>query len=491
MLFNSLDFAVFLIIVFALYWFVFNRNLRVQNAFIVVASYVFYGWWDWRFLVLIAITTLCSYLSGLMALRIKNQPTSERERPAWYRNPLWWITAGNISVNLLILFYFKYYNFFVTSFVDAFTLFGKHLNISTLKIILPVGISFYTFQALSYSIDIYRRDVKPTKDIVAFFAFLSFFPQLVAGPIERATTLLPQFLQKRRFDYPKAADGMRQILWGLFKKIVIADNCGICVNYINSNTDFLPGSTLYVGLVLGVFQCYCDFSGYSDIAIGTGRLFGIGLSRNFIFPIFANSFSDYWRRNHISMTQWFMDYVYFPLIGSSHKLWYWNFCSICTFLLSGLWHGSDWSFVLWGLCHGVLICISTDTQKFQKRFEKKYNLKKALWYRLIRIGGVFFVITMLAPFFAQPSIQKAVDYLGKVFTPSLFIKPYGSTYAGKYVMVLLLIFVLAEWFQQDKQHALQLDGVRSKALRWAIYIAVIALIFNYGGVSAPFVYFQF
>lgn len=322
MLFNSIEFAVFLPIVFLLYWFVFAKNLKIQNLFIVIASYVFYGWWDWRFLFLMAFTSICSWGSGLLIEKFKSTPKKAKA-----------VSVLNIVINLLVLGIFKYYDFFVGSFADLF-LGGKKDGL-LLNIILPVGISFYTFQALSYSIDIYRGKMKPTRDVIQFFAFVSFFPQLVAGPIERATNLLPQFAKQRKFDYDLAVDGMRQILWGLFKKMVVADNCAVYVDKVFPNFASQTGSTLALGIVLFAVQLYCDFSGYSDIAIGTSKLFGIRLMRNFNNPYFATSFADYWKRNHISLTTWFMDYVYYPMIGISDKLAYWNFCMIATFLLSG------------------------------------------------------------------------------------------------------------------------------------------------------------
>ena len=312
MLFNSLEFALFLPIVFLLYWFVFDYALREcrhqlkwQNAFVLAASYVFYGWWDWRFLLLIAFTSLCSWGSGLLIQRSNNQSAGTKRAKRWM--------MLNIVVNLLILAVFKYYDFFVTEFCTLFHLSSEGLLI---RVILPVGISFYTFQALSYSIDVYRGKMEPTRDIIAFFAFIGFFPQLVAGPIERATNLLPQFLQKREFNYEQAADGMRQILWGLFKKIVIADTCAIYVNQVFSTYNSQPGSALLIAAVLFTFQIYGDFSGYSDIAIGTAKLFGIRLMRNFNNPYFSRDIAEFWRRWHISLTTWFRDYVYIPLGGS-------------------------------------------------------------------------------------------------------------------------------------------------------------------------------
>ena len=303
MLFNSIEFAIFLPIVFLLYWFAFKKNLKLQNLFIVVVSYIFYGWWDWRFLLLIAFTSFCSWGSGLLIEKYRETPKKAKT-----------INVLNIVLNLLILGVFKYYDFFVTSFANLF-LDGKTDGL-LLKIILPVGISFYTFQALSYSIDVYRGKLKATHDIVQFFAFVSFFPQLVAGPIERATNLLPQFEKPRKFDYNEAVDGMRQILWGLFKKIVVADNCAVYVDQVFNTYQAQTGSTLLLAAILFTFQIYGDFSGYSDIAIGTAKLFGIRLMRNFNVPYFSRDIAEFWRRWHISLTTWFRDYVYIPLGGS-------------------------------------------------------------------------------------------------------------------------------------------------------------------------------
>jgi D-alanyl-lipoteichoic acid acyltransferase DltB (MBOAT superfamily) len=492
MIFNSLEFAIFLPVVFLLYWLVFNKNLRAQNLFVVFASYYFYSCWDWRFTVLIAITSICSYLSGIW---INNVRRSEEEpakvQQVWYKNKELLITLGNVAVNLLILLFFKYCNFFIDSFVDAFSLFGKKLEINHLNIILPVGISFYTFQALSYSIDVYKKKIEPSHDIVAFFAFLSFFPQLTAGPIERAGNLLTQFCANRHFDYHSAVDGMRQMLWGLFKKIVVADGCGVCVDYIFKNSELLPKSTLLVGSALGLVQIYCDFSGYSDVAIGSSRLFGIHLNRNFNYPLFAISFSDYWKRAHISLTQWFMDYVYIPLIGNSTRLIYWNFCMIVTFLLSGLWHGSNWTFVVWGMCHGILIVFSMNTHKQQKRLEKRFHLKNVKWYLWIRRCFVLTVVALVGSLWQRTNIHDWLIDMKQIFSPAVFTYPGGATYGGKYIIFMILLFFIFEWIHRDKQHALELDNLKSKPLRWLIYVFIIVLIFNYGGVSAPFIYFQF
>ncbi|MCA9064724.1 MAG: MBOAT family protein, partial [Planctomycetaceae bacterium] len=336
MLFNSVDFAVFLPVTFLLYWSLAGRSLRLQNAFVTLISYVFYGWWDPRFLFLIAFSTLVDYLAGLGLART--------DSPRLRRLLLW----TSLIVNLGFLGFFKYFNFFADSFVSAFSLLGRPLSTHSLQIVLPVGISFYTLQTLSYTIDVYRRRLEPTRDLLAFSAFVSFFPQLVAGPIERATHLLPQFYQPRQFHYATAVDGLRQILWGLFTKIVIADNCAVWANTIFNHSDQYAGSTLALGAFFFAFQIYGDFSGYSNIAIGTSRLFGFDLMRNFAFPYFSRDMAEFWRRWHISLSTWFRDYVYIPLGGSR--------CNpvrsvrnvFIVFLISGLWHGANWTFIVWG-----------------------------------------------------------------------------------------------------------------------------------------------
>ena len=489
MLFNSIQFALFLPIVFLLYWFVFDRfisksehQLRLQNAFVVVASYVFYGWWDWRFLLLIAFTSLCSWGSGLLI----GKAGTKKEAKTW--------TTLNIVLNLGILAMFKYYDFFVTEFAQLF-------HISTdgllLKVILPVGISFYTFQALSYSIDVYRGKIEPTRDIVAFFAFISFFPQLVAGPIERATNLLPQFLKKREFNYDTAVDGMRQILWGLFKKIVVADNCAVYVDQVFSNYTNQTGSTLLLGVVFFAFQLYCDFSGYSEIAIGTAKLFGIRLMRNFNNPYFATSFADYWKRNHISLTTWFMDYVYYPLIGSSDKLWYWNLCMIITFLLSGMWHGAGWTFLLWGLYQGIFIVISMNLSKTRKRFEKKHHLKDNRIYEFFTMFVTFFIVCIGLVLFRAESIGQAWEYfIGMVQFGTLrssyrfFIQP-NMWPTNLFIVIMLVV----EWLQRGKEHGLsgfdRLTLLKNEYVRVAMYSMLLIFIILFGVKHTTFIYFQF
>lgn len=481
MLFNSLEFALFLPLVFLLYWFGFNKNLKLQNLFIVIVSYIFYGWWDKTFLLLIAFTTLCSYLSGIVIADAKSRKTAK------------WINGGNIVLNLLILGVFKYYNFFLTSLQEGLNGFGIQPGWVTLNLILPVGISFYTFQALSYSIDVYKKKMEPTRDIVAFFAFVSFFPQLVAGPIERATHLLPQFERERSFDYGKAVDGLRQMLWGFFKKVVIADTCAIKVNYVFENYTELPASSLWIGAVLFTFQIYGDFSGYSDIAIGTARLFGIDLMRNFNFPYFSRDIAEFWRRWHISLSTWFRDYIYIPLGGSRGSKWMSLRNTMIIFSVSGLWHGANWTYVLWGVYHGVLFIplllmgrnrSNTDTVAEGKWFP---TLRE-----LVQMGVTFGFVMFGWILFRADSITQAVGYMGSMFNRSALSYPTGMLGMDTILYPLLAIFILIEWLQRHRQHALQVDHIGGRPVRYACYLSLMVILsFFIGGEPATFIYFQF
>ncbi|MDR0422403.1 MAG: MBOAT family protein [Proteiniphilum sp.] len=492
MIFNSIDFAVFLPVVFLCYWFVFNRSLLLQNLFVVAASYVFYGWWDWRFLILMTVTIVCSWASGVWIAHTRNRSDLDEKS---IRRRARRITAANIVLNLLILGFFKYCNFFVQNFVEAFTLFGKELNVHTLKIILPVGISFYTFQALSYSIDVYREKIAPTRDIVSFFTFVSFFPQLVAGPIERATNLLPQFQVRRTFDYAQATDGMRQILWGLFKKTVVADNCAVAVNEIFEGYASYSSGTLLIGAVLFAFQIYGDFSGYSDIAIGSARLFGINLMRNFAFPYFSRDIAEFWRRWHISLTTWFRDYVYIPLGGSRVSKAKVIRNTFIIFLVSGLWHGANRTFIAWGAYHALLFMPLLLLGKNRKHTGAvvaenrllptlKECLSMLLTFLLVVIGWIIFRVE---------NMHQAIDYISKICTLS-FSDVFVATEGGNRRLLGLLvstILILAEWFGRRQQYTLERIPVRNRVFRWMIYMIIAGMIVMLGGVSSPFIYFQF
>ena len=427
--FNSIEFAIFLPIVFLLYWFVFNKNLKLQNLFVVVVSYIFYGWWDWRFLFLIAFTSTCSFAAGLLIDRFRENRRKARA-----------INALNIIINLLILGVFKYYDFFVSSFADLF-LGGKDDGL-LLHLILPVGISFYTFQALSYSIDVYKGKLEPTRDIVQFFAFVSFFPQLVAGPIERATNLLPQFAKSRSFDYETGVDGLRQILWGLFKKMVVADNCAVYVDKVFSTYQTQSGSTLLLAAIFFAFQIYGDFSGYSDIAIGTAKLFGIKLMRNFNVPYFSRDIAEFWRRWHISLTTWFRDYVYIPLGGSRCSKAKIVRNTFVIFLLSGFWHGANWTFIAWGAYHALLflpLILMGKNRKYRDTVAEDRALPTLKEFGQMLLTFILVVIGWII--FRADSIGQAGDYMRHICTSSLFTLPDASGVSGFSVAICIMLVV--------------------------------------------------
>jgi len=489
MLFNTITFAIFLPIVFILYWFVFQRNLKVQNFFIVVASYIFYGWWDWRFLLLIVFTSFCSWSCGLLLQQIGNRETTHRYFSRRF------VSLCNIVINILILGVFKYYNFFVESFISAFASVGLHLQPHTLKVILPVGISFYTFQALSYSIDVYKRKIEPTKDIVAFFAYIGFFPLLVAGPIERATNLLPQFYKKRTFDYEIAVNGMRQILWGLFKKVVIADNCATYVNMVFENPQNHTGSTLLLGAIFFAFQIYCDFSGYSDIAIGTARLFGIHAIRNFAYPYFSRDIAEFWRRWHISLTTWFRDYVYIPLGGSRVSKAKVVRNTFIIFLVSGFWHGANWTFIVWGAFHAVLFLPLILLGKNRKYTDTvaEGNLFPSV-RELFQMGVTFLLVVVGWVFFRADNIGQAFEYFEHLLNKSLLSLPLldGMTYLLSQNVFFITCMLIIEWIGRKEQFGLEKFGSKWRPIyRNAMYYVIIMLIFIFAVDGKEFIYFQF
>lgn len=475
MIFNSFEFAIFLPLVFLGYWFVFRKSLKAQNIFIIGVSYLFYGWWDWRFLSLIFVSSLVDYLVGLGLLSQLN-PTKRK-----------WLLATSLVFNLGILGFFKYYNFFVDAFIDAFATIGIGLEARSLQVILPVGISFYTFQTLSYSIDVYRRHLEPTRDLMAFMAYVSFFPQLVAGPIERAIHLLPQFYVPRKFDFAKAQDGMRQILWGLFKKIVIADNAAVLTNQIFDNYTELSGSTLLLGAVYFAFQIYCDFSGYSDIAIGTARLFGFDIMRNFALPYFSRDIAEFWRRWHISLSTWFRDYLYIPLGGSRGNHWQKIRNTLIVFTVSGFWHGANWTFVAWGLLNGLYFIPLMLLGKNRKNMGiTSENCLIPSLRESVQMLTTFFLTLIAWVFFRAENIGQAFDYLAHMFSPEIASIPQKLS-----VVPLIVIFVLIEWVRRDKHHALE-DFKWPVAARWSVYLVLVWTIIVFGQKEVQdFIYFQF
>lgn len=472
MVFNSLEFALFLPIVFFLYWFVFNRKLKLQNLFIVAVSYIFYGWWDWRFLFLIAFTSLCSWGSGLLIVK------------HWEKAKL--INACNIIINLLILGIFKYYDFFVQSFADIFM--NGNSDDLLLEIILPVGISFYTFQALSYSIDVYRKKLEPTRDIIQFFAFVSFFPQLVAGPIERATNLLPQFARPRHFEYDTAVDGCRQILWGLFKKIAIADWCAIFVDDIFNNYQSQDGASLALAAILFAFQIYGDFSGYSDIAIGTAKLFGIKLMRNFNNPYFSRDIAEFWRRWHISLTTWFRDYVYIPLGGSRVAKSKVIRNTFVIFLLSGFWHGANWTFIAWGAYHAILFLPLIILGKNRKNTGNiAENRIFPSFGEFVQMTVTFLLVVVGWIIFRADNIFIAADYIAHIF--SSWKMPF--TLETNILFLFIFLMLAVEWINRNKAHGLDIGNIKTHTIKFAIYILLILSMFYTYHNSESFIYFQF
>lgn len=474
MLFNSIEFLIFLPIVFLLYQAC--RSVRSQNLLIVAASYLFYGWWDARFLLLIAFTTVCSFASGRIIEHFDDSHMKLRRIAC----------VVNVVLNLVVLGVFKYYNFFASSFADMLSLIGVEATWTSLNVVLPVGISFYTFQALSYTIDVYRRDIRAEHDVVAFFAFISFFPQLVAGPIERATNLLPQFRRQRTFSYDDAVDGLRQALWGFFKKIVIADNCAAAADVVFGSYGEWGSATLLYGAAMFTFQIYADFSGYSDIAIGVARLFGIRLTRNFNNPYFSVDMGDFWRRWHISLMSWFRDYVYIPLGGSRCGRLRTMRNVFAVFLLSGLWHGANWTFVAWGAYHAIL---RVPDVLMGRRGANHKDMTRVV--RLLRRLTVFVLVMVGWILFRSATIADAWHYVVRIFTSggcrvdAALLKPT--------LCVFIAVMMVMEYLQRDRSHALQIDGtvVGRRWVRWCIYYALIAAIFWQAGNATQFIYFQF
>lgn len=478
MLFNSIEFLIFLPFVFIIYW-TLNKNKNLQNLFIVLASYIFYGWWDYRFLFLIIFTTVCSFVSGIFINRFRET-----------RKLMAKLIAGlNISVNLLILIIFKYYNFFADSLVSLASTAGIRLGFTELNIILPVGISFYTFQALSYSIDIYKGKIRATRNIPAFFAYIAFFPQLVAGPIERATNLLPQFYKAKTFDYNSATDGLQQALWGFFMKVVVADNCALGVNNIFLEYRNLDSITLIYGAFLFSIQIYCDFAGYSNIAIGISRLFGISLMQNFNFPYFSRDISEFWRRWHISLTTWFRDYIYIPLGGSRCGKAKGFRNTIIIFLTSGLWHGANWTFVMWGTYHALLFLPLFLRGKNRKYLDsvaqgKVFPNPK----EFIQISTTFILVMFGWIIFRAADISEAIGYTGRIFSSFEFCLPAY----GKSAIIWIIILLITEWLQRTSQHPLAfVSKIRNPFARLGIYYLIILIIVVFQGNTEQFIYFRF
>jgi len=481
-LFNSLNFAIFFPIVFIIYWGFLKNSLKYQNLLLLVSSCFFYACWDWRFLFLLFASIVLVYFSG----RFMGSAKSQKIRKVWL--------LVSVIFSLGLLGVFKYYHFFTSSFTDLLSTFGIQINTWSLKVVLPVGISFYTFHGLSYIIDLYNRKIEEEKDFVNYAVFVSFFPLLIAGPIERATHLLPQIKKPRIFEYTKAVDGVRQILWGLFKKIVIADNCAEFANLIFNNSANYSGSTLFLGAIFFTFQIYCDFSGYSDIALGTARLLGIELLRNFAFPYFARDIAEFWRRWHISLTTWFRDYVYIPLGGSrcSKAMVVRN--TLIIFLVSGFWHGANWTFIIWGTYHALLFLPLILMNKNRKHINSVSEGRRIPQLKeIIQMSTTFFLVVIGWIFFRADSIGHAFNYISEIISPSLFTIPkFAGMGKALTTSILVCIFMIIEWLGREQQYAIARLGLKWKRpVRYAMYYAIIVAIFWFGGKEQQFIYFQF
>ena len=477
MLFNSLEFLIFFIAFFLLYWKVFNKQLKLQNLLILVGSVIFYGWWDWRFLFLLFFSIVLDFVTGLKISKAEKTSTKKK-----------WL-ALSIGINLGFLGFFKYFNFFVTSFADLLQNMGFQPHLHTLNIILPVGISFYTFHGLSYVIDIYKGKIKAEKDFTDYAVFVSFFPLLVAGPIERATHLLPQIKQKRIFNTQQATDGLKQILWGLFKKIAIADVCAEYVNTIFGNPSDCSGATLFLGAVFFAFQIYGDFSGYSDIALGTAKLLGIELLKNFSFPYFSRSIAEFWRRWHISLSSWFKDYLYIPLGGSKLGKYKTIRNTFIIFLVSGFWHGANFTFIIWGFLHALYIMPSVifNTNRNHLDIVAKNRFLPSI-KEFLQIAITFLLVCLAWIFFRAETLNDVFQYIQLMFTKSWFVIDKRLIK----IAVLLLIFILIEWKQREQEIVLKLN-IKNKFIRYIIYYLVLIAVWFFIAKTqkTDFIYFAF
>lgn len=477
MVFTSFVFFIFLPIVFALYWFVFPRHLKAQNTLLLVASYFFYGWWDWRFLSLVAFSTVLDYTMG----RLIGAQEDERKRT--------WLLWASLGANLTFLGFFKYYNFFVTSWVDAWASVGVGMPDMTLKIILPLGISFYTFQSMSYSLDVYKGRLEPIKDFLSFATFVSFFPQLVAGPIERAVHFLPQVVRARKFEYQNGVDAIRLMLWGMFKKVVIADNLAVYVEAIFKHPEQMSTGTLVLGAVYFTIQVYCDFSGYSDIAIGVAKLFGFDLMSNFRFPLFARSIPEFWSRWHISLTSWLNDYLFTPVsLGlRNYRKNGIALAIVITFLVSGFWHGAKWTFVIWGLVNGLLFIPYVIKGRLMQRAEvvAKRRLLPSL-QELLQIAMVFGLWTLTLIFFRAESMASALVYFKTMAT-----QPSGPILFKTGILYVLVLLVL-DWINREDERNPKVLRMGPRAFRLALELVLaIIIFFNMLSGYKEFVYFDF
>ncbi len=486
MLFTSVKFAVFFIVLFLLYWLVFNKKTKTQNVLLLAASYLFYGFWDFRFLSLLAGISLLNYFLGLAIGSSSRRMTRKT-----------WLILG-LACNIGTLVTFKYFDFFLPGLQSLFSVFSIRLNLHSLGFIVPLGISFYTFLSISYLVDIYRKKLEPEKNVFYVLLSLSFFPIVLAGPINRPVLLLPQIKSPRVFDPVLASDGLRQFLWGLAVKMIIADNCAVYADKTFADPS-ATGSTLFYGALFFSIQIYADFSSYSDMAIGISKLLGFRLIRNFNFPYFATDIADFWRRWHISLTTWFRDYLFLPLayfLSGKIKtqkvllirsdLIIYILSILFTWSITGFWHGAAWTFIIWGLIHAFFLIIHQVFRKIKKRALTRYHLQKDLLVVAVERFFTLGMIVLAWVFFRSKTLPKAIDYLDRTFTVSLFSPPLG--FPTKMIIPIFIFFTI-EWFQRDKQHGLDFsDAPKTRFIRWAIYLFIVLIIFFYQVKQQEFIY---
>jgi len=478
MLFNSIDFAIFFPLVFLIYWGLLKGKTHAQNLLLLVASYVFYGWWDIRFVSLILLSTLVDYY--VSSAIYSTQQSSKKKR----------LLAISLFLNLGLLGYFKYSNFFIDNFNEAFSFFGTNISIQSLQIILPVGISFYTFQTLSYTIDVYRGRITPAHNLVTFATYVGYFPQLVAGPIERAHNLLPQFQKERSFNKSEAINGLGQIIWGLFKKVVIADNCAKYADLIFNNYSDHSGSTLFLGTFFFAFQIYGDFSGYSDMAIGLSKLLGIQLSQNFNYPYFSRDIAEFWRRWHISLSTWFRDYLYIPLGGSKGGKLITVRNVFAIFLVSGFWHGANWTFIVWG---GLNALLFLPILLLNKNRANMQIVAHNSWFpslkEIVQMVFTFILVLIAWVYFRSENLHQANYIVSEIFSSSFLSIP---KMLSRVLLLLIVFFTLVEWFGRKESYAIEIFLTKySVKLVWGVYLLVSMMIFLFAGQQQEFVYFQF
>ncbi len=483
MIFNSFTFLLFFVVIFVLYWFVFSKNIKLQNILLLVGSYFFYAWADWRLLLYLTGVTILNYFLGIYIEKESNQIKKKL-----------FLNIGLLQ-GIGGLFYFKYFKFFITSFNDAFAALNINFNLQTLNILIPLGISFFTFRTISYILDIDKGKIRATKDWVVFFNYVSFFPSLLSGPIDKAKLLVPQLEKKREFEYDQAVDGMRQILWGLFKKVVIADNLAIITNQIFDNYHDLSGSTLLLGAFFYTIQIYADFSGYTDMAIGIARLLGFNITKNFDFPLFAQNIAEFWRKWHMSLTSWLTEYVFTPLSIEFRD--YGKFgviiAIIINFSLIGIWHGANWTYILFGFLHGLYFIPLILKGNMNKREKANKNVFFPTFKELINMSTTFTLVMLTFVIFRAENIGHAWNYLEIIFSKSIFTIPNFVGIRHALITVLLtVVFIFIEWIGREGQYAIANIGMKWKRhVRLAMYFLISLVIFWFMGKQQQFIYFQF